>query len=94
MSCVEAAEVALRILHQLVRMQAAVDPDGNPCSRFPSSTAPWPLPNACRTLRRWAELSVPPCPYHFHLHISSSTGTMYVWCIMSPHLATFETFKG
>ena len=35
MSCVEAAEVALRILHQLVRMQAAVDPDGNPLQPLP-----------------------------------------------------------
>ncbi len=35
MSCVEAAEVALRILHQLVRMQAAVDADGNPLQPLP-----------------------------------------------------------
>lgn len=35
MSCVEAAEVALRILHQLVQMQAAVDADGNPLQPLP-----------------------------------------------------------
>ena len=31
----EAAEVALRILHQLVQMQAAVDADGNPLQPLP-----------------------------------------------------------
>jgi len=34
-NCVEVAEVALRILHQLVRLQAAVDADGNPLQPLP-----------------------------------------------------------
>ena len=31
----EAAEIALRILHQLVRLQAAVDAEGNPLQPLP-----------------------------------------------------------
>ena len=35
LNCVEAAEIALRILHQLVRLQAAVDAQGNPLQPLP-----------------------------------------------------------
>ena len=35
LSCVEAAEIALRILHELVRLQAAVDAEGNPLQPLP-----------------------------------------------------------
>ena len=35
LSCVDAAEVALRILHELVRLQAAVDSEGNPLQPLP-----------------------------------------------------------
>ena len=70
LSCVEAAESALRILHELVRLQAAVDVEGSPLQ---------PLPIVHRTL------ASPPCLLHI-AQVASAAAALVGALNMVPYL--------